>query len=113
MISLNMVASSVAVLGFALGQFGLEQEGVGTDDALVAGQSTEDLDAVASTAPGQHRLRLEAAVDGNEHRAAAIKVLHRIGGHAERTVLAFAKRPPAWRGSPPHHPAGAHRRPNR
>ena len=33
-----------------LGQFGLEQESVGADDAFVAGQAPEDLDAVTGTA---------------------------------------------------------------
>lgn len=72
----------MAVFGFALSQFGFEQEGVGAYDALTARQTVKDLDSIACTAPGEYRRCFEAALDGHEDNASAVNGLDRVSRHA-------------------------------
>ncbi|KQO02697.1 hypothetical protein ASF01_03030 [Stenotrophomonas sp. Leaf70] len=68
----------MAVLGFALGQFGLEQEGIGAYEALTTCQTVKDFDSITCTTASEYRRCLKASLDSNEHNTSAINALDRI-----------------------------------
>ena len=57
----------MAVFGFALGEFGLQQEGIHSGNAFIARQSIENLDGLACAPTREHRCNAEAIVISHEH----------------------------------------------